>query len=212
MTEYQDILVEIYDVEERQRCRAYFEKYWLAEKDFRSLWLPIMERVFRTEARCLPESMFSQSYLPKLRTNGEIFHGENDLLAFERWMNTVGDSQFVVIENEKIRYEGWLPVRYRYPSDISWPEIISGGSIGSEHVGNGFKDYFVFGNSGRWGLYVSGTFSIKWDNGWFEIGIYGVAEDLVETYDSLLGDVRSLSELGILESDLPQAFRRNYLL
>ncbi|MBK8150914.1 MAG: hypothetical protein IPK58_22620 [Acidobacteria bacterium] len=45
--------------------------------------------------------------------------------------------------------------RFHYPSKISWNELMSGGVVGCEHFNNGRKDYFLFGDQGKWGRYVA---------------------------------------------------------
>ena len=46
------------------------------------------------------------------------------------------------------------PYKVKYPVNITWEEISSGGFVSDEIIeGFGIKEYFVFGESGIWGKY-----------------------------------------------------------
>lgn len=153
--------------ETRGRIESYFKKYWLDGAEYLENWLPIQESIFDSQAKHLPDLMFKPNFelLPLAGIN--IFTSEEDFGLLQSCMKQTGDNYFVIVQNEKVIIEFYDPengygvhpfLRFKYPVDISWDEMMSGGYISIELLQGAAKDYFVFGDGGTWGRYVANSY------------------------------------------------------
>lgn len=141
----------------------YLSKYWLDRKEWSETWKPIKDTVFVPGSRHLPEMMFRDEF-ELLAFIGGLILAPNDFQALQECMEKIGDSFFVVIQNEHtqpiIVDEGGgelhLPIlRFKYPVGITWEELMSGGLISTEVYEILDKEFFIFGDSGAWGKYAA---------------------------------------------------------
>ncbi len=153
-----------YEPSNREKVEQYFEKYWLNWDEYLSFWKPIENRVFRAESKLFPDLMFRERYQLIPLEGGVLFTEELfDLL--QECMLEIGDKSFVVIENPEVgcqRYsptkEAFVPeplLRFKYPVEITWEELMSGEDISYELFDFPSKEYFVYGNTGAWGKYAA---------------------------------------------------------
>ena len=167
--DYIEILNNIWDEETREQAKVYFEKYWLDEDEYFEKWRPIQESIFDGKAKYLPDMMFNVGFELFPLVGGDIFVAESDFTMLQDCMHRTGDEHFAIVQNRNVvigggsidgvPYEEHPFTRFKYPVDISWAELMSGGIMGSEHFNNGCKDYFVFGDSGNWGRYVGNSYA-----------------------------------------------------
>lgn len=161
MTEdFQPLLDLIEDEESRSLAESYLVKYWLGNDEYFQKWRPIERSIFDFRAKHLPDLMFNDGFDLFPLVGGDIFINENDFLSLQRCLREVGDQYFVVVQNTNVMIEGMPFVRFRYPINCRWDELMSGGVIGTEHFNNGQKDYFLFGDSAIWGRYVANSWVI----------------------------------------------------
>lgn len=161
--EYSVIVDNVLDDDERKLAENYFAKYWLPVNELRSLWLPMRETAFRSSQDILPDMVFNPEYVVFPKIGGDIFTSIQDFSRLKSFFEEIGDVTFAVLQNPTVetgiwRDGGFLPDperRFHYPSKISWNELMSGGVVGCEHFNNGRKDYFLFGDQGKWGRYVA---------------------------------------------------------
>lgn len=138
-------------------ARSYLEKYWLSQAEYEKEWQPIQDQIFINQEKGLPAQIFSASYELMALRGGAVLE-EIDLEALQKCMLFLGDEYFVIIENT---YGGKLdepPFRMKYPVNISWRELMSGNFISSIIFEMYYNDYFVFSNSGVWGMYVASEY------------------------------------------------------
>jgi hypothetical protein len=166
MKDYDELLNTILDEETLQQAELYFQKYWLNKDEHIEKWLPIEFSIFNDKAKHLPDMMFNKDFELFPLVGGDIFLIEQDFSMLRHCMIQAGDDEFVIVQNEKVIVEVYSGenryivepfVKFKYPVNISWSEMMSGGIVGCEHFNNGCKDYFVFGNSGNWGRYVANS-------------------------------------------------------
>lgn len=165
--DYQEQLDIFFEEETRQQTESYFEKYWLDKNEYLAKWLPIQDSIFNYEAKYLPDMMFNNSFELFPLVGGNIFTAEKDFILLKSCMKLTGDKHFTIIQNKNVVVEVYYGkneyrihpfLRFKYPTNISWDELMSGGFISSELFQSGYKDYFVFGGSGSWGRYVANDY------------------------------------------------------
>lgn len=147
-----------------EEAEVYLQKYWLDSNDFNQLWFPIMDRVFATEAVELPDMMFETGFQLIPQVGGAVFV-EEEFELLKASMRHTKDKFFVVIENtpKSISPPEDPPFRMRYPTDITWAELMSGNYISSMIFEATMKSYFVFGDSGLWGKYAATDYYLPLD-------------------------------------------------
>jgi len=164
-SEFLNIIENTYDDQERNLACEYFSKYWLDKAGFDTKWLNVKNSVFRKEAKLLPDLMFNSDFIVIPKVGGDIFTGIRDFNRLSSFMRELGDVEFAIVQNQDSNTENSInfnPVldeirRFHYPTTIEWDELMSGGTIGCEHFNNGRKDYFLFGDQGKWGRYVANS-------------------------------------------------------
>lgn len=209
--EYQDFLNLIYYGAHYRQAEAYFEKYWLSEAEYLEKWRSIQMSIFNAEARRLPDMMFNNGFELYPLVGGDIFISKSDFQTLQECVFETGDSYLVIIQNRHIMFEGWPLTRFKYPTNISWDELMSGGVFGSEHFNNGCKEYFVFGNTGKWGRYVANSWIVPGRSIGNPINIMGFKGEFADLFRNKFEEVR-LSEPEItpdilLAEWLPEGYR-----
>ena len=137
----------------RSLAEEYLKKYWLSSTEFEQKWRPLKEQIFRTQPRGLP-AWFSAEYEMTAWIGGGLFF-QKDFEDLQSCFLRTGDRQFVVIENSFYGTPQEPPLRLRYPVDISWSELTSGNYISAILCFATHKEYFVFGDSAKWGKYAA---------------------------------------------------------
>lgn len=167
MKEYQEVLDFAGNRKEKAIARQYLEKYWLSKDEYEQKWLPIQQNIFNLKAKYLPEMMFRDEYELMVVGSGAIFPFPNDFQLLKECMKLIGDKYFAIIENDYKRpyilLKGKTKVltpyyRLRYPVDITYEDLNSGENISHEVFDESMKEFFLFGDSGKWGIYVANEF------------------------------------------------------
>lgn len=141
----------------KELAKKYLEKYWLSQAEYETIWKPIQNQIFINQDKSLPEMMFKEDFEMLALRGGSLFL-EEDFKQLQNCFLEVGDEYFVIIENT---YGGILQeasFKLKYPTKISWQELISGNFISSTLIESIYKEYFVFGNSGMWGKYSASDY------------------------------------------------------
>lgn len=200
--DYTENLKFIWDEETREQAKIYFEKYWLDEDEYFEKWRPIQESIFDGKAKYLPDMMFNIGFELFPIVGGDIFVAERDFTLLQDCMRRTGDEHFAIVQNRNVVIGNYDAennftehpfTRFKYPVDISWAELMTGGIAGSEHFHNGCKDYFVFGDSGNWGRYVGNSYTKPTNlDSSNPINIMGFKEEFSEIFINNFEEVRRL--------------------
>ena len=118
------------------QAKQYLEKYWLDEEEYMTYWKPIQDRIFNSKAKWLPDMMFVPGFELMPLIGGRVFaEGGKDFLLLQSCMRELGDRYFVIVENYAYIYENYdnpgIPLRARYPVEVTWKEMLSGGTLSS---------------------------------------------------------------------------------
>lgn len=222
MKNFSELLSFFWDKESRGQSEAYLEKYWLDEDEYFEKWRPIQDSIFDGKAKYLPDMMFNVGFELFPLVGGEIFVSEIDFTMLRDCMRQTRDENFVIVQNRNVVIGGDIDgvhydvhpfTRYKYPVDISWSELMSGGFAASEHFNNGCKDYFVFGDSGNWGRCVANSWIVPDKETILNpINIMGFKKEYSELFRTKFDDVRELEpeitpEI-LLSEWLPDSYRQ----
>ena len=170
MKDYQNLLDEFVNRKARKDAKKYLEKYWLNNEEYGGFWQEKQNIIFSNKAKYLPDMIFNEKYELICFIGGAIFSPEN----FDRLMECAkktGDKYFVIIENAHTRplsynerkdlWHETALFRFKFPTDITWNELQSGGSLSVEIFDISNREYFIFGATGNWGKYAATGYTNK---------------------------------------------------
>lgn len=150
----------------KHQTEQYLKKYWLYENEFQSNWNPILQSIFNFPIKENNTEIFKKKYEVIKQQSGSIFTKE----LFEDFIECfqyTKDNYFVVIEDYDIlnppHTSGPL-LRFQYPVTINWEEFnLTCNNILEEGICfsllRPIRNYFVFGDSGKWARYVGNDFN-----------------------------------------------------
>lgn len=162
MKEYQKQLEKFLDFPENKDVVVeYLEKYWLDKQELNKDWIKIKNTVFNPVFKFLPDAVFNKDFDVLIRLGGTALDQEQYEL-FQSCMKITGDRYFVVLEDydevNPPHFSG-PPLRFKYPVDITWEEIIGGDMISYQVFIRPIRMYFIFGDSGKWGKYAGNDYA-----------------------------------------------------
>lgn len=140
----------------REIAERYLEKYWLPRAEFDSYWAPIQNSIFTNQEKGYPGIEFRHGFRI-LPVDGGLIIDSKDLQSFQKCMRRTDDHYFVIIQNlfGKDVDVNVTPFMLKFPADISWEELMSGNYISSVLFEWSANEYFMYGDSGKWGQYSS---------------------------------------------------------
>ena len=142
----------------RSLSKKYIEAYWLNDVEMLNYWLPIKERIFRSDSNDFPDLMFNEGFELIAQIGGILFTQE-EYYSLQQCMKVAGDKYFVLVENEFVRdTKNYFPhLRFKFPIDTTWNMLNNGDEdfldISYETLFADGKSFFIFGDSGKWGKY-----------------------------------------------------------
>ena len=135
----------------QKSAKDYLQKYWLPEQEYLSYWKPIQDKIF-VQDKDLPELIYYSEFEIIVANGGCLFTKEN-FLQLQKAIQEVEEKFFIVVQNVQ-EYTNEEPMfRMKFPVSITWSEITSGIYISSILLEMNYNEYFVFGESGKWGKY-----------------------------------------------------------
>jgi len=136
-------------------AEAYLQKYWLSTAEYKQDWGALQSTIFDLEKR-LPAMIFKKDWGFVSLLGGTIPE-KQDIERLQLCMKETGDRYFVVIQDTFGRKEEEWPYvfRMKYPATISWEALVSGNYISAALFYLPENNYYLFGNSGKWGIYVA---------------------------------------------------------
>ena len=140
-------------------AEKYLEKYAISNASYEEDWKELHNSVFDLSKR-LPDMIFKKKFTFISLLGGGMF-SEKDFEQFKTCLRELGESSFVIIQDTlALEQEGKIAhaLNMHYPVDISWDEIMSGSFISIAVIDSYLDDYYLFGTSGEWGMYVTNTY------------------------------------------------------
>jgi hypothetical protein len=172
---------------------SFLEKYWLSEEEYLNIWLPIKNEIFQSKSISLPDLMFNPEFDLLFLLGGLLF-SEDGFNALKKCIESTGDTHFVIIQNAN---EDEVPFRLKFPSKISWSELIDGGAVSFEVFKRPIRDYYVLGDTGNWGKYLSDEYSLD---------IIGYRKEFKNTFMKIFESYIKDQREGVIKK-LPPAYK-----
>ena len=158
---FQNILAFFLEPYAQTQSQRFLEKFWLSEKEISNDWEAVKNTVFSKDFKRLPDLLYDKDFEMIAQRGGTLFI-ENEYLLLQECMKIAGDSFFVLIENRFIRErtDNDLPhLQFKFPVNTSWEELNNGNEnypdIAHDLLWVMNKEFFVFGDSGKWGKYAA---------------------------------------------------------
>jgi hypothetical protein len=198
MMDYEKQLNFYYEDESREQTASYFEKYWLDRKEYIDKWLPIQNTIYDGAGNVFPDVKFKSEF-EIIALRGGLIFTEEGFALLQQCMLQIGDSHFVIVENanEYEPHHGEPILRFKYPANITWDELTSGGYVSLELFQIPVKEYFVFGDTGTWGKYVANDYV-------YPLDIIGFQKEYAEVFRE---HFEPLIELEVYTKWLPNAYK-----
>ncbi len=171
--------------ESYRKGKDFLQKYALDNDTFLMECVPTMRKIFRYGEKQeldlrqqLVTQFFHNEYLifPYITTH--IFLDEEHFLLTQSMGKALGESYIYIIEDETCEECHDAAFKLRFPVEVSWDELCSGGCVSDALFKVMHNCYYVFGDSGEWGKWCD------YENSWCdrELFIYKNCHDEVRAY------------------------------
>ena len=133
----------------------YLKKYWLSGQEYLTFWKPVQDKIFQNND--LPDLVF-QSDFKILALRGGCLFVEEDFNLLQNALLQLGEDYFTVIQHSQDFTEREPMFRMKYPTNITWDELVSGNYISAVLFEMPYNNYYVFGTNGNWGKYSANDY------------------------------------------------------
>ena len=137
-------------------AERYLQKYGLSDTSYQSEWQSLHSSVFDLCGQ-LPDMIFKKDF-EFISLLGGITFEQKDFEQLKFCLQQIiGESNLLVVQNtfgmslDQKQYA----LKMKYPLNIGWDEIMSGNFISTALFKASESDYYIFGDSGEWGMYVA---------------------------------------------------------
>jgi hypothetical protein len=142
----------------KDQANKFLKKYWLLQGEYESRWKKVQCEIFNPH-NLMPDLMIRPKYEMIVLRGGCLF-SEQNFKRLQDCLIKLGEREFVVIENTfNGKNEILEPAfRLRFPANITWADLTSGNFISAMIVDYDSKEYFVFGETAKWGYYSASCY------------------------------------------------------
>lgn len=147
-----------------RKTHNYLDKYWLQKTEYLSKWKNVQGSIFHLD-KVLPNMVIKQGFKLLVRQGGLLFE-QKEFELLKNCLKLTKDNYLFVIEDyDELDppHESGPLLRLKYPINISWSEINIDEGISYELYKRPIRNYYVFGDSGKWGKYVANDFDTPVD-------------------------------------------------
>jgi hypothetical protein len=176
-------------------AEEYLEKYWLSADEYFAIWKPIQDQVFQDNS--LPEMVFLPGFRLIALEGGCLFT-EDDFVRLQKVMIELGEKHMIIIQHSQEFTSGEPMFRMKFPVDIAWDELMSGNYISAVLFEMTYNEYFVFGESGKWGKYSANDYDSPLD-------ILGLKPELTQVFTASFQQPEE--EKNQIKEMLPHSYR-----
>lgn len=166
---------------DKDKGQKYLEKYWLSNEEYLSTWRNIQQNIFITN-KSLPHLIYKDNFNIIALQGGCLFL-EKDFLQLQKILLNIGEKYFVVIQNNQEFTKGEPMFKMKFPVNITWKEMISGGAISAVLINMFYNEYYIFGESGKWGKYIASDYD-------YPIDLFGFTQELTPIFEKFLSQTK----------------------
>lgn len=145
-----------FDVNDSKKASSFLDKYWLTNSEYEHAVRHIERKMFITNGTGLPSMLISPNYEILAMSGGVVFN-EEEFLYLQKYLKAVGEEYFYIIE--EVENKDFIPIRLKFPSNITWEELSSGSYISMILLHYMFGTFKLLGSSGLWGRYSDNHWS-----------------------------------------------------
>ena len=152
---------------DKRIVKRYMKKYWLTDSSYKNNWQALHQSIFSLSKQ-LPDMIFKKDYEFISLCGGGTFI-KKDFYQLMSCLKKLGENSFLVVQDKSWMpcyyedYDTWswskIPVKYalkmKYLVNISWDDLMSGNFISVILFEFFPAHYYVFGDSGQWGMYAA---------------------------------------------------------
>lgn len=138
-------------------AKAYLDKYYISEDEYSRQWKLFRDAIFINQNKGLPELVFSDTFR-LIATQGGVLFTQEDFEDLQKCILALGDKYLIIIQNTFGKSLNVPPLRMKYPSDITWDQLMGGNFIFTALFEMFKNEYFVFSESCKWGKYSANDF------------------------------------------------------
>ena len=165
MTEEFQNQVEAYSLPDSiKETQDYLGRYWLQEPEYLSKWKNVQGSIFHLD-KVFPNMVVKPRFELLVRQGGLLFEQEEFELLKDCIRLSKDNHLFIIEDYDELNppHESGPLLRFKYPTNLSWSEINIGEGISYELFQRPVRNYYVFGDSGKWGKYVANDFDTPVD-------------------------------------------------
>jgi hypothetical protein len=136
--------------------KKYLQKYWLTGKEYLNKWKSVQTLIFSLN-NVFPKMVFNPNVELLLMKGGLLFEQE-EFKILKKCLRKTDDKYVFIIEDFdefKPPHESGPLIRLKYPIDVTWEDINISDGLSYELFQRPVRNYYVFGDSGKWGKYVA---------------------------------------------------------
>ena len=159
---------------------AFLRNFSIEENDFERNCLPIMQQIFLLSLNDAFDiysmdlcQVFQHNYNLKVHILSPILTSET-FPMIQRICKAYREKYFYVVEKEYPDENNDTAFKLRFPTNISWMELINGGFISDILFNMPYNQYYVFGESSNWGIWCD------FENPWTDYQVFGSKYDIAE--------------------------------
>jgi hypothetical protein len=165
MKDYQQQLDTFTEHADKKTIEFYLEKYWLDKDELNTIWLPIKNKIYNERFNYLPDPVFNAHFDIITLLGGSLLT-KQELGQLQSCMKITGDKYLIILEvfdENNPPHTSGPPFRFKFPADITWETIISGAELSLIVFQLPERNWFVFGDSGKWGKYKANDYEYPLD-------------------------------------------------
>jgi len=136
-------------------AEEYLKRYGLSSTSYQGEW-QVLHGIIFDLSKQLPDMIFKKDFEFISLLGGAVFE-HKDFEQLKSCLQQIGEKNLLVVQDTS----GMSPdqkqyaLKMKYPLNIGWDELMGGNFISTALFKASEGDYYIFGDSGDWGMYVA---------------------------------------------------------
>jgi len=140
-----------------KKAMVFLDHYAMDDDVYKRLCCPVMNKVFSLPMNCHNEEItgvFHDGFQQFAYNSSPMLWSEKFELIRSIAVS-FGDNSLFVVEDEGCEEDPDVAFKFMFPIHLTWEEISDGGFISDVLFNMFHNDYYLFGNSGNWGIWCN---------------------------------------------------------